>query len=206
MQTESVGITCGVPVRRSRWVSFWIGAAAVFVSLLLAAAAVAVLLPLSPDNFDGAAPVILFAFLWFGIFFFNLPRQRRYARALDLRRPGIILADNLLAIPLSDGLTLRFKLDEPHELRCGWFETLTPSAGGPTTNTRGFMTYAILSQAGQDLFLKAEDSVREARDAGWPNSTHPTTPALGVRLWASDLVFLVEALRASARPSPGSPS
>lgn len=195
MKTESVEERISVPLRRSRWVSFWIGVAAFFVSLLLAAALVGLLL-LLPFKSDGAVAVIVFGVLWFGLFFLSYPMQRRYTRALDLRRPGISLADGLLTIPVTDDLTLHFKLEEPHELIFGWFEVVTKSTGGPTTNTRSFMTYAILSQAGQQLFLKAEESVREAQRAGWPNSTYPLTPALSVRLWASDLVALVEAMRA----------
>lgn len=202
METESVEVSCGVPIRRTRWMSFWIGAAAVVVSLMLAAALVGLLLLLPVKVFtDGAVAIIVFSILWFGLFFFSLPWQKRYARSLDLRRPGISLADALLTIPMTDGRTLHFKLDEPHELTFGWFEVIVKGSGGPTTNTRGFMTYAILSQAGQQLFLKAEESVREARRAGWPTSTYSVTPALSVRLWASDLVVLVEAVRARVRPT-----
>lgn len=78
----------------------------------------------------------------------------------------------------------------------GWYEAVTQSAGGPTTRTRSFMTYAILSQAERQLLLKAEESVREAQAAGWPNATSSATPAHSVRLWANDLVVLIEAMRA----------
>ncbi|MBC7931373.1 MAG: hypothetical protein H7Z38_12495 [Rubrivivax sp.] len=201
MKQVSVEISFSVPIRRSRWVSFWLGAAAFVVSLLLAAALVGLLLVL-PVNVDGAVVIIVFGFLWFGLFFLSYPLQRRYARALDLRRPGISLTDGLLTIPLNDDRTLRFKLEEPHELTFGWFEVVTRTPGGPVNYTRGFMTYAILSQAGQQLFLKAEESCREAKAAGWPNSTYSATPALSVRLWASDLVALVEAVRAHVRFHP----
>lgn len=107
-------------------------------------------------------------------------------RALDLRRPGARLSGNLLTTPLAGDTALRFALDEPHELAFGWFEAVTKSTGGPTTNTRGLVTYAILSQAGRGLFLQAEDSVRDAQSAGWPNKTSSTTPDLRVRLWATD--------------------
>lgn len=199
MKTEAVEVSCSVPIRRSRWVSFWIGVAAVVVSLLSAAALTGLLL-LLPVSVDGAVVIIVFGILWFGLFFFSLRRQKRYARSLDLRRPGIrLLADGLLTIPVTDDLTLHFKLDEPHELTFGWFEVVVRTAGQPLNYTRGFMTHAILSQAGQRLFLKAEESSREAKAAGWPNSTYPVTPALSVRLWASDLVVLVEAVRAHVR-------
>jgi hypothetical protein len=166
---------------------------------LLLAAALSGLLLLLPVNINGVVIILIFGSLWFGLFFLSLPWQRRYARSLDLRRPGIRLTDGLLALPVTDKLTLRFKLGEPHDLMFGWYEVLIKSTGGPTTNTRSLMTYAILSQAGQQLFLKAEDSVREAQMAAWPNSTSATTPERSVRLWASDLVVLVEAMRA-ARP------
>ena len=109
-------------------------------------------------------------------------------------------ADGLLTIPVTDDRALHFKLDEPHELMFGWYEVVIPASGGPTTNTRALMTYAILSQGGRQLFLKAEESVREAQAVGWPNLTGSATPALGVRLWAGDLVALVEAVR--MRPGP----
>jgi hypothetical protein len=195
LKTEAVEDSCSVPIRRTRWTSFWIGAAAVFVSLLLAVGLSALLLLLSSIN--GAVLVMILGVLWFGFFFFSLPWQKRYARSLDLRRPGVSLMDGLLTIPVTGDLTLRFKLDEPHELMFGWFEVVIKSTGGPTTNTRSLMTYAILSQAGQQLFLKAEDSVGEARMAAWPNSTSSTTPDHSVRLWASDLVLLIEAIRAA---------
>jgi hypothetical protein len=186
-------VSCNVPVRRSLWTSFWIGAASALVSLLLAAALAGLLL-LLPVNINGVIVILVFGLLWFGFFFFSLHWQRRYARSLDLRRPGIRLAAGLLTIPVTNDLTLHFKLDEPHELIFGWYEVVIKSTGGPTTNTRGLMTYAILAQAGQQLFLKAEDSVREAKMAGWPNSTSSMTPEHSVRLWANDLVALVEAI------------
>lgn len=197
MKTEAAAISCSVPLRRSRWPSFWIGVAAVIASFLIAAALAGSLLLLPFKLFtDGAVVIIVFGILWFTLFFISLRRQRRYARSLDLRRPRINLVDGFLTIPLPDDLTLHFKLDEAHELIFGWFEVVIKSAGGPTTNTSGLMTYAILTQGAQQLFLKAEDSVREAQAANWPNATSSTTPALSVRLWANDLVVLIEALRA----------
>ena len=187
----------GVPIRRSRWVSFRVGVGAGAVSLLTAAALAGLLL-LLPYVVAGAWVVLAFGGLLFGLFFLSLPWQKRYARSFDLRRPGAHLAGGLLTVPLSDDNTMRFDLGEPYELTYGWFEVVTRSGGGPTTNTRGFMTYAILSQAGHELFLQAEDSVREAQSAGWPNRTSPTTPAQCVRLWACDLVTLVEDVRSHA--------
>lgn len=188
-----------VPVRRSRWVSFWVGLAAVFLSLL-SATALAGLLLLLPTVVDGAWVILAFGVIWFGLFFVSLPRQSRYARSRDLRRPGASLAGGVLTVPLADDSTLSFNLHEPHELTFGWHEVVTTSSGGPTTNTRGLMTYAIISQAGRELFLRAEESTSEARAAGWPNRTSQTTPDLRVRLWAADLVKLVEALRTHAAP------
>lgn len=187
----------GVPVRRSRWVSFRVGVGAAFVSLLMAAALTGLLL-LLPPFLDGAWVVVFFAVLLFGLFFLSLPWQKRYARSFDLRRPRARLDGGLLTIPTRDDAAIRFDLDAPHELTYGWFEVITRGGGGPTTNTRGLMTYAILSQAGQELFLQAEDSVREAQAAGWPNRTSANTPRQSVRLWACDLVTLVEAVRSHA--------
>jgi hypothetical protein len=181
--------------------SFLIGAAAVLASLLLASALAGLLL-LVPINVDGAVVLIIFSIAWFGGFFLSLPWQRRSARALDLRRPGASLEGNLLTVPVPDKPSLVFKLDEPYELIFGWFDVVTKSTGGPTTNTRSLMTYAILSQAGRQLFLKAEDSIREAQGAGWPKATSSITPEVCVRLWASDLVALVEAVRAYKKPTP----
>jgi hypothetical protein len=187
----------GVPIRRSRWVSFRVGVGAVVLSLLTAAALTSLSLLLSPF-IDGTWVVLFFAALLFGLFFLSLPRQKRYARSFDLRLPGARLDGGLLTVPLADDTPMRFDLGEPHELTCGWFEVITHGGGGPTTNTRGLMTYAILSQAGRELFLQAEDSVREAQTAGWPNRTSVKTPDRRVRLWASDLVTLVEAVRSHA--------
>ena len=78
--------------------SFWIGVAAVVGSLLLASALAGLLL-LLPVNVDGAVVIIVFSFLWFGLFFLSYPLQRRYARSLDLRRPGSSSATVLLSIP-----------------------------------------------------------------------------------------------------------
>jgi hypothetical protein len=194
---EAAEDSFGVPVRRSRWASFCVGCAAALLSFL-SAAALAGLLLLRPAATDGTWVVLVFAVLWPGLFFLSLPWQKRYARALDLRRPGARLVGGLLTIPLADDTTICFDLDERHGLIYGWFEAVTKSTGGPTTNTRGLMTYAILSQAGQELFLEAEDSVRQAQSGGWPNRTSPTTPDRRVRLWAGDLVALVEAVRSHA--------
>lgn len=189
-----------VPIRSSRWVSFWVGVGAGVISLLTAAALTGLLL-LLPLTLDGAWVVLAFAALLFVFFFLSLPWQKRYARAFDLRRTGAQFVGGRLTVPLSDGTAISFNLDRPHELTYGWFEVVTKSTGGPTTNTRGLMTYAILSQAGRELFLQAEDSIQEAQSAGWPNRTSPTTPRQSVRLWADDLVTLVGAVRSHA-PTP----
>lgn len=183
-----------VPIRLSRWVRFWVGAGAVVLSVLTAAALTGLLL-LLPLAIDGAWVVIVFGVILFGLFFLSLPWQKRYARSFDLRRPGARLDGRLLTVPVAGDTTMLFDLGEPHGLTYGWFEVVTKSTGGPTSNTRGLMTYAILSQAGQELFLQAEDSVGEAQTAGWPNRTSANTPRRSVRLWASDLVTLVEAIR-----------
>lgn len=199
LKAEAVDAGRSFPIRRSRWPSFWIGVAAAVVSSIMASALAALSLLLLPADAGGAVVIIVFGTLWFGLFFLTLPRQRRCARSMDLRRPGIRLAGSSLTIPVADGHTLHFKLDEPYELAFGWFEVVMTGTGGATTNTRGLMTYAILSQAGRQLLLKAEESVREARAAGWPNALSSATPALSLRLWASDLVVLVEAVRTRAR-------
>ena len=200
-QAEGAEGTLGVPVRRSRWLSFGVGVGAAVLSVLTAAALAGLLL-LSLPAIDGAWVVLFFAALLFGLFFLSLPRQKRYVRSLELRRPGARLDGGLLTVPLADDITMLFDLGEPHELTYGWFEVITRGGGGPTTNTRGLMTYAILSQAGQELFLQAEESVREAQAAGWPNRTSVKTPDRRVRLWAGDLVTLVEAVRSHTPTAP----
>ncbi|HEX8335207.1 MAG TPA: hypothetical protein VF621_00675, partial [Pyrinomonadaceae bacterium] len=192
----AAGHSLVVPIRRSRWVSFWVGCGAAVLSFLTAAALTGLLL--LPLSIDGAWVVFAFGLLLFGLFFLSLPRQRRYARSFDMRRPGARLDGGLLTIPAAEDALICFDLGEPHELTHGWFEVTNRGGGGggPTTNSRGLMTYAILSQAGRELFLQAEDSVREAQATGWPNRTSSTTPDRRVRLWASDLVTLVEAARA----------
>jgi hypothetical protein len=192
----AAGVSLTVPVRRSRWVSFWVGVAAVFLSLLSAAALAGLLLLL--PGVGGTWVVIAFGVLWFGLFFLSLPLQKRRARGYDLRRPGARLEGGVLTLPPGDGAALSFDLNEPHELSFGWFEIVTKSTGGPTTNARGLFTYATLAQAGRELLLQAEESVREAQAAGWPNRTNQGTPERSVRLWAEDLVALVEAARAHA--------
>lgn len=202
-----------VPLRRTRWVSFWVGVAAVFVALMLAAAPAAALVGLVTwleVELDGMWVILLFGLLWFGLFFLSYPLQRRCARSRDLRRPGISLMDGVLFVPVTEDSMLRFKLDEPHELMFGWYEHVMTSAGGATKNSRAVWTHAVLSQAGQGVYLIAEDAVREAQSAGWPKRTVSAAPAMPrVSLWASDLVALLEVIRKRAvktaterRPAP----
>ena len=198
LKTEPGDISYSVPIRRTRWPSFFIGAAALFVSALLAAA-FGGLLVWSSIKVDGTVIVILFGLLWGTGFFLSFPLQRRRARSLDARRPGIRLAGGALAVPLDDGLTLRFKLDEPHELSFGWLEAVVATVAAPTTHTRTVLTHATVSQAGRRVFLKAEDSVRAAQAAGWPQSQGSQACEPSVRLWANDLVALIEAIRTRPR-------
>jgi hypothetical protein len=175
--------------------------------MLAAASAAALLglLALLKINIDGAWIIILFGFLWFGLFFLSYPLQRRYARSRDLRRPGISLINDVLTVPVTQDSLLHFKLDEPHELAFGWWEHVMTSAHEQFSNTRAVWTHATLSQARQRLFLIAEDSVREAQSAGWPKmpgaATTEITPdaatpeVFRVSLWASDLVALFEVIR-----------
>ncbi len=50
MKTQTVEVSCSVPVRRTLWTSFWIGVAAVVVTFILAAALIGLML-LSPVKF-----------------------------------------------------------------------------------------------------------------------------------------------------------
>jgi hypothetical protein len=171
---------------------------AVALSFLMAATLAGLLL-LLPVTFDGVVVIIVLGFLWFGLFFMSYPLQRRFARSLDLRRPGISLVGGILVVPLTKEAVLRFNLDEPHELRFGWCEHVLTSVGSPTKNTRAVWTHATVSQTGRELFLIAEDAIREAQSAGWPESPDASKPATPrVRLWASDLVELVEAIKSLA--------
>jgi hypothetical protein len=210
LNREPGEIACTVPIRRTRWVSFRVGLATVFIAALVAATSVAVfagLLTLLKVEVDGFWIVFLFGLCWFGLFFLSYPLQRRYARSRDLRRPGISLNGGSLSVPLEEDFTLHFKLGEPHELMFGWYEHVMTSASYQGTHTRGVWTHAMLAQNGQGLYLIAEDSIREAQSAGWPKTTVPTTPTMPrVSLWASDLVALVEAMRTrAARPAPAEP-
>lgn len=202
MNTETREGSFSVPVRRTRWVSFWVGVVTVVAALVLAALLVAALggvLMLLKINFDGFWIIFLFGLLWFGLFFLSYPLQRRYARSRDSRQPGINFTNGLLAIPLTDDSMLHFKLDEPHELVFGWFEHRMTSAGRPTSNTRAVWTHAMLSQGGQKVFLIAEDSAREAQAAGWPKTPDSSTPTMPrVCLWARDIVTLCEVIRRRA--------
>ena len=202
METEPGEGFYGVPIRRTRWTRFWIGVASAVLALVVAAllaAALVILLSLLKVDGGGTVVVIVFGFFWFGLFFLSHPLQRRYARSFDLRRPGIRLAEGLLAAPLPDGSTLQFKLDEPHELSYGWWDTFVPNVTGPTMHSRVVVTYATLSQAGQHLFLIAEDSIREAWKAGWLRSPHLPRSKPDLRLWAEDIVALVETMRTRSR-------
>ncbi len=159
MNTEPIEGVYSIPIRRTRWSSFRIGAAAQLISLL-PAGAVSSLLVLSSIITDGVVVIMVFGLVWGAVFFLSFPWQRRYARSLDLRRPGIRLANGVLAVPVTDDLTLQFKLHEPHELRFGWSETIVTNIGGPTTHARAFLTYASLSLERQ----KAEIVSRSAID------------------------------------------
>lgn len=153
---------------------------------------------------SGTAVLIVFHFLWWGFFFTSFLWHRRLVRSLDLRRPGIRLVSAILEVPLKDDSTLRFNLDEPFELSFGWCTSLVPTAAAPMTHTRVYLTYAALSQKETQLFLLAEESVREAQAAGWRESEKPEPVRPEVRLWAKDLVALVETMRTQLAPGSGS--
>lgn len=91
MRTELKDIAISVPIRRTRWTSFWVGVVAVILALLLAGTLTGLLMLLS--SLDGAPVVVVFGLFWFGLFFLSYPLQRRYARSRDLRRPGISFGD-----------------------------------------------------------------------------------------------------------------
>lgn len=194
LNTAPIESVYSFPIRRTRLTSFWIGLATNIISLLLAAALTALLM-LSSIITSGVVVIMVFGLLWGVGFFLSFPWQRRFARSLDLRRPGIRLTNRVLTVPVTDELALQFKLDAPYELNFGWFEVVVSSSGGPTSRTRAVTTYATLAQAGQHVFLKAEESVREAKSAGWSKSSSLAPSAPAVRLWAIDLVALVEAIR-----------
>lgn len=202
--TEAGEVLFKVPLRRTRWTSFWVGAATVIIAALLAVLSVIALgglLTWLKVEFDGFWFIFLFGLLWFGFFFLSYPSQRRYARSRDLRRPGINFVNGKLTVPVSQDFILHFNLDETHELLFGWYEHVMTSAGGPTSNSRAVWTHAMLSQAGQELFLIAEDSIREAQSADWPKTLDASTPTMPrVQLWASDLVELVAAIRSRVGP------
>ena len=202
--TEAAKVLGSVPIRRTRWAGFLIGVAAVIIAALIAILSVAALgslLMWLKVGFDGFWFIFLFGFLWFGIFFLSYPSQRRYARSRDLRHPGINFVDGKLTVPVAQDFILHFDLDETHELLFGWYEQVMTGAGGPTKSSRAVWTHAVLSQAGQELFLIAEDSIREAQSAGWPKTPDASTPAMPrVQLWESDLVELVTAVRSRVRP------
>lgn len=205
MQVKAAEVLCNVPLRRTRWTSFWIGAATVIIAALLSVLSVIALgglLMWLRVDFDGFWFIFLFGFLWFGFFFLSYPWQRGYARSRDLRRPGINFVNGKLTVPVAQDFILHFDLDETHELLFGWYEQVMTSAGGPTKSSRAVWTHAVLSQAGHELFLIAEDSIREAQSTGWPKTPDASTPTMPrAQLWASDLVELVEAIRARSHPA-----
>jgi hypothetical protein len=182
------------PIRRTRWTSFFIGAATLVFSILLAAG-ISGLVMLAVRTIGGVLLIILFGFFWACFFFVSYPWQRRFARALDSRRPGISLDGERLTVPTAAGIRMQFNLGEPHKLAFGWFDTKVATIAAPTMHTRSVMTYAVLSQGGQQLFLKAEDSVRDAIAAGWSKSGSVAQATPELRVWARDLVSLVELMR-----------
>lgn len=183
-----------IPIRRSQWRSFRIGLGAFFAALFLAIGVCGLLMWCFPKIWGGLNSTI-FVLIWFGGFFGSIPGQRRYARSQDARLPGVSLADGVLSVPVKAGAPLLFRMGEPHELAFGWLEFVATSSGGATTCTRTLMSWATLSQAGQHVMLKAEDSVKEAQKAGWQKVMSPQADATVVSLWAADLVGFVEFLR-----------
>ncbi len=162
----------------------------------LMAAAISWLVSLVLSKLSGTQLIILFTAIWWCVFFLSFSWQRRLARAIDSQRPGIYLKQGLLEVPLTDDRSLRFDLDKPSELRYGWSESAVATVASPTMNTRVRLTYATISQNGQQLFLRADESVSKAKAAGWPKSECVESFIPAVRLWANDLVRLIDALRA----------
>jgi hypothetical protein len=122
LQVKAAEVLCNVPLRRTRWTSFWIGAAAVIIAALLSVVSLVALgglLMWLKVHFDGFWYIFLFGLLWFGLFFLSYPSQRRYARSRDLRHPGISFINGTLTVPVSRDFILHFNLDEPHELLFG---------------------------------------------------------------------------------------
>ena len=183
-----------IPIRRSQWRSFRIGVGAVFAALLLAAGVCALLMWLSKD-ISGVLLIMLFGVILFGGFFGSIPWQRRYSRSLDGRKPGVSLAIGVVYVPVKKDSTFIFWTGQPIEVAFGWLEFVVGGGGGPTTKTRTVMSWATLSQAGQNVMLYAEDSVKEAQKAGWQKVISPSAGAPMIRLWAADLVEFVEFLR-----------
>lgn len=200
MRTGPSEDSFSVPVRRSLMRSFMLGVAAAIVSLLSAALLGSLLLL---SNLDGAVLITLCFSLWLGLFLLSYPLQRRLSRTLDSRRPGVTLADGLITVPIPGGAPLHLSLAEPLELKFGWWEYAVKSTGGPTSNTRTVLTHAALTQGGTRLFFRAEDSIRKALDAGWRKSPPPEISGhTAVRLWASDLVALVDVIaRQGTKPA-----
>lgn len=184
-----------VAIRRSQGTSFGIGVAVVFVALLLAVGVCALLMWLLA-KISAVAIILIFGVTWFGVFFASIPLQRRYARALDGRKPGVSLSPGMLTVPVKPGSTLVFWTHQPIEVAFGWLEFISQGGGGPTSQTRTVMSWATLSQAGQHVILQAEDSIKAAQKAGWQKATSPLAGATKIRLWECDLVELAEYLKA----------
>ena len=183
-----------IPIRRTQWRSFRIGLGAVFAALLLAVG-VCALLMWRCKNISAVLIILIFGLTLFGLFFGSIPWQRRYSRSLDGRKPGVSLANGMLYVPVKEGSTLIFWTGQPIEVAFGWLEFKSHASGGPTTSTRTVMSWATLSQTGQHVLLQAEDSIKEAQKAGWQKVTSPLAGAPMIRVWATDLVELVEFLR-----------
>ena len=93
----------------------------------------------------GAVALTVVGALWFGLFFLSRPLQKRCARSLDSRRPGVTLSEETLSAPTSEGTAVVVRLGEPDELTYGWWEYVAKGTGRPTSNTRTALSHATLS-------------------------------------------------------------
>src|SRR5262245_50310856 len=153
-----------IPIRRSIWQSFFIGVAAIVLSGIVAAELAGLLMWITPTrpaqpperapvealtkrpprHADYGALVVLgLGLVLFGGYFGSIRWQRRLSRSLDSRRPGIRIADGVMAVPVGAGRVLQINLSQPYSLNFGW-------------NTgRLFGTRAIISQGDKAVLLEA---------------------------------------------------
>lgn len=140
-----------------------------------------------------AVPVLLMAAISaFALFFASFPTQRRLLRALDRRRPGLILDGSILRWnDRGAGLLLIPAVALSHG-HCLIRSSYTDARSGVIRSAAMPQAWLLVGDASQRVLLVADDpsAVQHARALGWPEAPPPATSVPVLRLWAPDLLAL----------------